>query len=104
MTEDKLAKITAVTFLTLAGVAVGMGIVALHAISLVWLWHWFITPLGAPTIGVFHALGLTAMLGLVKTMPIKNKESLEEKTYKLAYLTALPLSALLMGYVLQLFM
>lgn len=30
------------------------------------LWRWFVHPLGVPTIGVFHAIGLCALVGLLK--------------------------------------
>lgn len=38
------------------------------------LWGWFITPLGAPTIGLWHAVGLNIIVGFMHTTTNNNSD------------------------------
>lgn len=64
------------------------------------LWLWFATPLGAPRIGGFHALGLMVLVRFVTSTrwnPKKTEHYLKQATGHLVY----ALIALLIGWVFK---
>lgn len=55
----------------LAGWAiVGILLLAPSSFVIMLLWNWFITPLGAPAIGFWHAVGLDCVATMFGTVPI----------------------------------
>jgi hypothetical protein len=56
--------------------------IALLILSIFWcgwvtatLWGWFFVPLGVPAIGVWHAFGIAALVGLLKGVQARKLES-----------------------------
>ena len=43
---------------------------AIDGVVVVVLWGWFAVPLGLPTIGVAHAVGISALVALVVAAPV----------------------------------
>lgn len=81
------------------------GFVAQH------LWTWFLVPLGLPAIGYLHAAGIGCLVSfLCPLVDTSNLAIRDDKNNKDVFLTqissifARPLSALVIGYVIHLFM
>lgn len=70
----------------------------LRGLVLVQLWAWFLMPLGAPRIGIAHAIGL----GIMSAMFTASGANNEKKDWTNIFL--LPIAALAVGCVVHLFM
>ena len=58
-----------VTVVTLAGLAY-LAIAGLYGVAISALWGWFVVPLGFPTIGMAHGVGLALFMhALIWTLP-----------------------------------
>ncbi len=68
------------------------------------LWAWFVQPLGAPHLGVIHAMGLMLIFALLTT-GIKKAESPEKNkvAHSIGVLLA-PVIAVLFGFIIKRFM
>lgn len=60
------------------------------------MWAWFMTPLGAPPLGLAHALGLSATIGLFS--PQDNSEKDSEDGPVVVVLTALLTPVVVVGF------
>jgi hypothetical protein len=59
----KSAGVAAVVLIGIAGLLVGT--VFLNGIMLSYLWEWFVVPLGAPSIGILHAIGVAVLVSML---------------------------------------
>jgi hypothetical protein len=74
---NKAVEVICIIIIAVAGI---IGLVLLRGLVLADLWQWFVTPLGAPRIGIAHAIGLstiltTCMMGFATDKPDKDDES-----------------------------
>lgn len=88
-------------------IAWGLFLLAPHALLSGWVlslvWKWFVAPLGIPTIGVFHAVGLSLAIQLF----IAKSTQSEEKRHPLeifATSSALMLTIMGMSWLVHLLM
>ncbi len=73
-----------------------------HGLVLDQLWYWFIEPLGVPSIGLAHAIGLAVLIASLTNQ--YNKDVEENIKKAISHNLALPITALIVGYIAQLFM
>lgn len=78
---------------------VGLSILRGFVLSI--LWGWFLVPLGIPDIGVAWAIGIAATLGMLVAGPSAGSKDTAEQ---LGYAVGTPLMALLIGWIVTLFM
>lgn len=62
-------------FVGFVGLIVAMGLVRGFVLS--YLWAWFIVPLGAPQIGIAHAIGLSLLVGMFTSNLKRDDEKVE---------------------------
>lgn len=68
----------------------------------VWkLWTWFCVPLGAPQINLAHCLGITLLIQRMR--PVNNRFDNESKWAAVSFLFLNPIFALVVGYILRMF-
>lgn len=86
-------------FIVVGGFAVIVGMALWNGYLLSVLWGWFVVPLGVPSIGVAHAIGLALIAGLLKGI----RETSEEKGALLRIASWLigTLLALGIGYIVK---
>lgn len=63
--------------------------IALSGLVFMSLWQWFAVPLGAPTIGILHALGLVLLAQFPFTGVILNLDRIDREAMKSARVQAL---------------
>lgn len=87
------------TALLTTGVLLGYLICAayIQGLALSWLWLWFAVPLGAPSIGIAHSLGISTLLCLLRPVEL-SKASVQTDCYNLAAISGM---ALVFGFVLH---
>lgn len=77
-------------------------------ITLSTLWGWFVVPIGVPAIGLAHAFGLSLIVSYfqVRNPKMFKPEVLIQRSLsqRFGFNFGITLSALLIGYVTQLFM
>jgi hypothetical protein len=65
-------------------------------------WAWFLTPLGIPEIGVFHALGMATLISMSTTSTKVEDEVGDEEFFNyMVYRTVCQLVALLIMWLAQ---
>lgn len=71
-------------------------------LTIMWMWGWYIVPLGLPAIGLFHAMGLDLLLSFMVTTKIEN----ETKPFWEHFISATVFAALtlLAGWIFHFFM
>ena len=70
------------------------------------LWGWFIVPLGVIPISIIHAIGIDIVVSLIAPSTTKDTDNMsvsEFITYLIKVITK-PLTYLLMGFIVKLFM
>ena len=78
-------------------IGTAVGITIYYSMVVVVLWGWFIVPLGLPPITISHAIGLTVILNMFRSVEAKAKDEDWQQTL-LTGLTK-PLFALAIGYI-----
>jgi hypothetical protein len=58
-------KVAAGTVVVMGIVAALVGVMALNGFMLSYLWEWFVVPLGAPPIGLLHAIGIAVLVSML---------------------------------------
>jgi hypothetical protein len=78
-------------------IIIPIGLLRGWALSLIWLW--FMVPLGVPEIGLFHAWGLSLVVGMFTG---NGKSEKNENIFEgMGMLVASPLIMLFVGYILK---
>lgn len=67
-----------------------------------WLWLWFLTPLGWPTLSIAHYAGLGGIISYVTSQYIPSKE--DDGLGRWGYVILSPFITLGIGFVIHLFM
>jgi hypothetical protein len=78
----------------------------LRALALYLLWMWFVVPLGAPTITMFHSMGL-ALIPLLFLPDLLDNDSIENRFRATEYISkqlATILSIIFSGWLFKLVM
>ena len=68
------------------------------------LWGWFIVPLGAPQIGVAHAIGISATMFFVKSGHVRRDNEDKKPWVTIAGFFIAPWVSVLVGYIAKGFM
>ena len=105
--EKDLKTLTVLVILSLISIPLG---IFLNAYTLLYLWLWFIVPLGVPAIGMVQAMGIMLVKGfmmakyLPKTQEDETEASKIEKFKGALFFTlSMPIIALGVGYIFQSF-
>lgn len=72
--------------------------------ALVHLWGWFLTPLGLPAVDLPWAIGISIVVGFLTNSSVPKENETIDGVKASLYLFLRPLLALLVGYVVKLFM
>jgi hypothetical protein len=97
------------TFLALAviviGTVAGIGaIIWMSAVTLTWLWLWFVVPLGVMQLSLAHAFGISGIVYYLTYRPITHSIDKEQATKAMIQAAVAPFTTLGLGYIYQLFM
>ena len=104
MKESTLASIFAISIITLV-VMLGIGaIIWMSAVTLTWLWLWFVVPLGVMQLSLAHAFGISSIVYYLTYRPTTNAVDKEQALQAYAQSAIIPFTALGLGYIYQLFM
>lgn len=60
---------------TLTRILLGIILMLLSGLTIMWLWGWYIVPLGLPAISFVHALGLDLFISFVVTTQVNTQEN-----------------------------
>jgi hypothetical protein len=102
--ENTLAAILA-GVIVVAGLIVGIGaIIWMSAVTLTWLWMWFVAPLGVMALSLPHAFGISGIVYYLTYRPSTNKVDKDEAVKAMTQAAMVPFTALGLGYIYQLFM
>ena len=104
MKENTLATALAlVVIVILAILAVG-ALAWMSAVTITWLWAWFIVPLGVMQLSLAHAFGISGIVYYLTYRPVTNEVDKEQAFKALGQAVMMPFVALGLGYIYQLFM
>jgi hypothetical protein len=102
--ENTLAMILAASIIVI-GAVVGIGaIIWMSAVTLTWLWMWFIVPLGVMQLSLAHAFGISGIVYYLTYRPITHTVDKEQAVKAMVQTALVPFTALGLGYIYQLFM
>lgn len=102
--ENTLAAVLASAVIVLS-VIVGVGaIVWMSAVTLTWLWMWFMVPLGIMQLSLPHAFGISGIVYYLTYRPVTHAVDKEQAVKAMAQTVLVPFTALGLGYIYQLFM
>jgi len=65
------------------------------------MWLWFVTPFGVGPITIFHAIGISILLGMLTRDADIKENSAEEKVKRIVYGFLVPIITLVMGWVVH---
>lgn len=105
MSSDGVKNVGAFLFAGVLGLAIVISALLLNGLVLSQLWQWFITPLGAPNMGVLQAVGVTLAARLVLYQDCAKSESpqtIDPRVYWLITTYVHPLAFLFVGWLVQL--
>ncbi len=77
------------------------GTYIINGLALKVLWGWFLVQLGLPEIGLAHAIGIGLTVGYLAHQFVKNEAEWDEV---IGYQIGLPIVAVTVGWIVQLFM
>lgn len=72
----------------------------LSGLTVMWLWEWYIVPIGLPAINLAHAIGLDTFVSFITTTQIvdpKSKPYWERTTYSFMF----AIMSLILGWALH---
>jgi hypothetical protein len=102
--ENTLAAIIAGAVI-IVGTIVGIGaIIWMSAVTLTWLWLWFVVPLGVTQLSLAHAFGISGIVYYLTYRPITHTVDKEQAFKALIQASVAPFTTLGLGYIYQLFM
>ncbi len=102
--ENTLAAIIAGAIIVV-GAMVGIGaIIWMSAVTLTWLWMWFMVPLGIMQLSLPHAFGISGIVYYLTYRPVTHEVDKKESIKAMAQMAVMPFTALGLGYIYQLFM
>ena len=78
-----------------------VGTYIVNGLALKVLWGWFLVQFGLPEIGLAHAIGIGLTAGCLAHQFVKNDAEWDEVV---GYQIALPAVAVMVGWIVQLFM
>lgn len=104
MKENNLAKILAMGVISLGVIILASIIVWMYAVTLTWLWAWFIVPFGVMQLSLAHALGISGIVYYLTYRPVTHEVDKKQSANAMAQAAMMPLIALGFGYIYQLFM
>lgn len=105
MNKDTIGVALGWSMLAIAGILACIVAVFLRGWVLIWLWTWFIIPLGMPSINFWQALGISLVAAfLTYELNISGDDPKEEAVVTLIKSISMSLMAILVGFIYQLFM
>lgn len=102
--ENTWAAILAGAVIVIGAVVAIGAIVWMSAVTLTWLWLWFVVPLGVMQLSLAHAFGISGIVYYLTYRPNTNKVDKDEAVKAMTQAAMIPFTALGLGYIYQLFM
>lgn len=69
------------------------------------LWGWFMVPLGVPSIGYWHAVGILSLISVLmgsRGLTYRSMQDKEAKIYEIFIVAIIPAISLLVGWIAKL--
>jgi hypothetical protein len=104
MKESNLSKALAIGIVSLGLIILVSIIFWMYAVTLTWLWAWFIVPFGVMQLSLAHAFGISGIVYYLMYRPVTHEIDKKQSANAIAQAAMLPFIALGFGYIYQLFM
>ncbi len=82
--------------------------IEVNGFAVMWLWHWFLTPVGLPTIGIAHGAGIALLASLLtdhtRVQQIVEEDDIYTAANAIWHALPYPLIILAMGGAVSAFM
>lgn len=104
MKENKIAAALALTVIVILAILAVGALAWMSAVTITWLWAWFIVPFGVMQLSLAHAFGISGIVYYLTYRPVTHEIDKEQAFKALGQAVMTPFAALGLGYIYQLFM